>query len=383
MSGTETQNIVKLLVNGLEYSGWKKVSVTAGIERQARDFTLEVTDRWPEQTDIPRRIRPGDPCQLFIGADGIMTGYVDATPISYDGSSVTVGVKGRSKTADLVDCSAVNKPGQWKGQKLEKIAQDMATPYGIKVIAQADTGAVFVDHQIQQCETVFESIDRMLKFRHLLATDDADGNLVFITAGEEGTASPLILGQDGNILSGNADLDFKDRFSQYICKGQHAGTDADFEEEDDDASTEAATSESADTADAAITRKRVIIFKQSGQSDEGTCRDKVNYERDSRATKSLMASYKVQGWRQINGALWEPNKMVRVLDPIIGFDRQMLISEVQYELSEEGTFTTLTVGPREGFISSPAKKTKGKKSKKGNGDGWAHLDLAPVTDGTV
>ena len=68
---------------------------------------LEVTDRWPGQSDIPRRIRPFDACQLYIGPDLVMTGFVDATPIRYDGKSVTVGVRGRSKTADLVDCCPI------------------------------------------------------------------------------------------------------------------------------------------------------------------------------------------------------------------------------------------------------------------------------------
>ena len=120
---TDAVNAVRLLVNGTEYGGWKSVRIAAGIERQARDFDLDVTDRWPGQTEIPRRIQPGDPCQVFIGDDLVLTGYVDATPIRYDGKSVTVGVKGRSKTADLVDCCpmpsgnstapALGAGGQW------------------------------------------------------------------------------------------------------------------------------------------------------------------------------------------------------------------------------------------------------------------------------
>lgn len=367
----DMQNAVRLVVNGMEYAGWKKVSVTAGIERQARDFTLEVTDRWPDQTTIPRRIIPGDLCELYIGTDKILTGYVDATPISYDASQVTVGIKGRSKTADLVDCSAINTPGQWKGQKLEKIAQELANTYGIKVITKTDTGEPIPDHQIQQGETVFESIDRMLRLRHLLASDDAEGNLVLLTAGSEGSTTALQMGGDlANILTGSADLDFKDRFSKYICKGQKSGND--------DAFGKNANHQSATATDETIKRNRVLLIKQTGQADEGTCRDRVDYERASRTTKSLMVTYTVQGWRQSNGQLWQPNKMVRVSDILIGFERQMLISEVQYELSESGMITALTMGPREGFISEPAKKKKGKKGKKGKGgDSWSDLELNP------
>src|SRR5574340_693573 len=124
---------VTLVVNGTEYGGWKEVEISAGIERQARDFTLSVTDRWPGATDIPRRIKQGDVCEVYIGADKLLTGHVDATPIRYDGKSISVGVKGRSKTADLVDCSAVHKTGQWHNAKIERIAADLAAPFGIEV----------------------------------------------------------------------------------------------------------------------------------------------------------------------------------------------------------------------------------------------------------
>lgn len=347
---SDPQNAVRLVVDGQDYGGWKEVSITAGIERQARDFTLAVTDRWPGATEIPRRIQPGNLCELFIGADKVLTGFVDGTPIAYDGRQVTVGVKGRSKTADLVDCSAINKPGQWRGQKLERIAADLAAPYGIAVVAEAFTGAAIADHQIQQGETVFESIDRMLRIRHLLATDDAQGRLVFIEVGKQRAVTALVMGgAEGNILKADTDLDHKDRFSEYVCKGQRAG--------DDDASAERVSEETALLTDAAIKRRRVLVLKQSGQADEGTCRDRVEFERAHRAAKSLATRYTVVGWRQADGSLWRPNLLVRVRDGLIGFDQDMLIAEVEYALGEEGMTCTLQVGPKDGYVSNAARKS--------------------------
>lgn len=346
---TDAKNTVRLTVSGQDYGGWKEVSISAGIERQARDFTLSVTDRWPCATDIPRRIRPGDLCEVFIGADKVLTGYVDGTPISYDARQVTVGVKGRSKTADLVDCSAINSPGQWRNQKLERIAADLAAPYGIQVVTETATGAPILDHQIQQGETAFESIDRMLRLRQLLATDDEHGRLVFIEVGKTRAATALVLGgAEGNIKSASTDLDNKDRFSEYVCKGQRTG--------DDYAFAEAVSEETATLADSAIKRKRVLVIKQSGQADEGTCRDRVEYERAHRAAKSLATTYTVVGWRQADGRLWRPNQLVRVRDGIIGFDHDLLIVEVEYKLGDEGMLCTLKVGPRDGYLSNAAKK---------------------------
>ncbi|QCO04180.1 phage baseplate assembly protein [Azospirillum argentinense] len=367
---TNDRNAVRLLVNGTDFGGWKSVSISAGIDRQARDFDLSVTDRWPG-SDVPRRIAPGDECQVFIGADLVLTGYVDGTPISYDAKSVTVGVKGRSKTADLVDCSAIHEPGQFKGRKVEQIAAELAAPYGVAVLAAVDTGAPIADHQVQQGETVFESIDRMLKLRALLSTDDADGRLVLTRAGSARAATDLVVGE--NLLTGSASLDCKDRFSEYRIKGQRtadgAAGDDDDGADDDGPDIGAITADAAATsqvaavqADTGIKRKRVLVIVADGQPDGGTARERARWEAAHRAGKSFETSYTVQGWRQGDGRLWVANELVRVRDPIIGFDVDMLVSAVSYSLSESGRITTLTVAPKAAYELLPeTPKAKGKK----------------------
>lgn len=407
----DQDNAVRLVVNGQEYGGWKSVRIEAGIERQARSVDLEVTDRWPGQTDIPRRIQPGDPCQVFIGQDLVMTGHVDGTPIRYDGKSVGVGVRGRSKTADLVDCCPIEsgkntapesdggtwkdvsspngkKPNviqapptaanQWRHLKMEVIAAALAAPYGVRVLAEVDTGQVIPEHHVQVGETVFESIDRMMRLRHVLSTDNELGDLVFIDVGSTGTASTALeLGQ--NILVASTDLDYKGVFSEYVVKGQRSGNDeqygADVAEEigkaeDDRPAT--VTGETATAKDARAKRRRVIVIKQSGQADDGTCQERAEYERAHRAAKALQTSYTVAGWRQEDGTLWQPNMMVRVRDGLIGFDADMVIAETAWILDKEGCRTEIKVGPPDGYRTK-AGKLKASKSQKGGGPDWSDV----------
>lgn len=361
---------VRLLVNGIEHGGWKKVRISAGIERQARDFELGITDRWPGQlTDIPQRVRYGDTCELFIGEQKVLTGYVDATPITYDSGSVTVSVRGRSKTADLIDCSAITSPGQFKRQKIEAIAAALAKPYDVTVVAETDTGDVIQEHQIQQCETVFESIDRMLRLRNLLSTDDEFGRLILIKVGALKAFDSLELGQ--NILGSSAPLDGKNRFSKYICKGQKSGTDNDW--------GKGSTANRGVALDDGVTRLRVLQLQQSGQADGGTCQQRVDYEMQSRAAKSIATEYTHAGWLQSNGELWKPNMQVRVIDTLIGFDRVMVISEVEYSLDEGGSICTLRVAPAVAFRPPP--KGKKKKGTKTGGDSWDGVVSADDDDG--
>jgi len=193
-------DIVTLTVNGKDFSGWKSVRIEGGIERAARSFELIVTDRWPgasaavkskssQSVEAARRIKPGDAVKVKIGDDVVCTGFVDSTPIDYDANAITINIRGRSKTADLVDCSADNPTGQFKQLKAHEIAQALAAQYGVIVINEADTGNALTDHQIQQGETAFESLDRLAKHRQILMTDNGNGDLVIAKPGSGGKAA--------------------------------------------------------------------------------------------------------------------------------------------------------------------------------------------------
>ena len=68
---------VSLRVAGMDYAGWKDVRISAGIERQARDFSLSVAWRWDGQAvDLP--IKQGAKTEVRIGQDLVLTGWVFA-----------------------------------------------------------------------------------------------------------------------------------------------------------------------------------------------------------------------------------------------------------------------------------------------------------------
>lgn len=358
-----SEDTVTLTVSGNDYSGWKSVRIEAGLERIARSFELSVTDTWPGSDHI-RRIVPGDLCEVSIVGDLVCTGYVDATPIDYDATSITIMIRGRSLTADLVDCSAENSPGQFKGLKVEAIAQKLAAPFGLSVITETDTGPVMQDHQIQQGETAFESLDRMAKLRQVLITDNANGDVVIASPGSGGSASSALeLGV--NIISASAGFDYAEVYSKYVVKGQKSGTD-------DDYGHGAAQSRGA-ANDPGVTRNRVLVVRQSGQADASACKQRAQYEQQIRAAKAEEVRYKVAGWRQEDGSLWRPNLTVSIDDSIMRAKPSLLISECIYTLDSSGMVTELVVIPPEAFLTDPEKKDKAakrKKSKAGVATSW-------------
>lgn len=351
----------------MDYGGWTKVRIGAGIERQARDFDLSITWKWPGQ-DVPLPIKQGAKVQVFIGSDQVLTGWVYSTPISYNPQSITRSIAGRSLTSDLVDCSAVNKPGQWRKQSVQRIVEALAQPFGLKVISQVKDTEALTDHSIEPGETVFESIDRLLTLSRLLSTDDGAGQVVILDPGSAGRAVDAIkVGE--NVLEASSSLDFAKIMSEYRVVGQKSGTDESWGQETNEVA--------ASVTDPRATRYRPLLIQQQGQLTKTLARERVNWERGSRMGKSLAASYKLRGWRQSNGALWVPNLIVPVSDPLIGFDRDMLIVEVEYSKDENGTVVRLEVAPPEAVLPEPQDPHKKRKPKKG-GDADNFEYLLPV-----
>lgn len=355
-------DIVTLTVNEVCYQGWKSIRIEVGLERISRSFELAVTEQWPGSIDKVRRVVPGDLVEVSIGSDLVCTGYIDATPIDYDTTGITIMLRGRSKSADLVDSSAEISTGQFKNLTPDAIAKKIAEPYGLLVITEVDTGGVISDFQVQQGESAFESLDRIAKQRQILITDNAQGNVVLAAPASAGNATDaLVLGN--NILSASAGFDFTEVYSTYKVKGQKTGTDDAFG---------ASASQPVGTAiDSKMTRQRVLIVRQSGQADTQTCQQRANYEQQVRRAKAGEIRYRVAGWRQSNGQLWTCNTTVQIIDSIMQINKELLISEVSYSLDESGLMTELVVIPAKAFTTEPEAKAKAhKKSKKAGNTSW-------------
>ena len=76
MSTDNDQDIVSLTVGGKIIEGWDSVRVTRGIERFPSDFDLGLMDYFPG-SDQKQLVKEGMPCQVKLGNDLVVTGYVD------------------------------------------------------------------------------------------------------------------------------------------------------------------------------------------------------------------------------------------------------------------------------------------------------------------
>lgn len=369
-------DVVTVCANGVNLTGWTDVSITAGITMAARSFTVGITFAWPQAKDVLTAVNLGDRVEVKIDSETVLTGYIFATPVSYNANLVTVSISGRSKTADIIDCcpiaSAVTKPtenasspwsnagavpapgavtpaqtpsvAQWKNKTIEQIAADICRPYSIEVVAETSTGDPISQHAVDPGETCFESISRLLTVGQLFVTDDEAGRLILTEPGAKGVASSgLELGV--NILSGSIQRDSSEIFSDYVVEGQRSGTDELFASDAAHLNSEA--------QDGATNRYRLIVLPQSGAMTPDLCRQIAQFEQRRRRSLLKSVSYDVVGWREASGQLWRPNTLVHVKDDLLGIDDLLLLAEVTYSLSGSGMISRLNLAPVDAFKASP------------------------------
>ncbi|MGV3793337.1 phage baseplate assembly protein [Citrobacter portucalensis] len=348
---------VTLRVNGREWGGWTSVRIGAGIERLARDFSVEITREWPGDSGgagLQPRVKNGDRVEVLIGDDLVITGWIEATPVRYDAGSVNTGINGRSLTADLIDCSA--EPTQFNGQSLLQIAAALAKPFGIQVVNSGAPAGSILGVQPDHGETVLEVLNKMLGQQQALAYDNPKGQLVIGGIGSTRAHTALVLGQ--NIIACDTEKSIRDRFSVYQVSGQRAGNDADF-------GAATTTALRAKAADVSVARYRPMAVQQTGQATGTSCIARAEFEARQRAARTDETTYTVWGWRQGDGSLWQPNQLVIVYDPVCGFDNQeMLISEVTFTKDNNGTLAELRIGPPDAYLPEPEDPKKRKKTKK-------------------
>lgn len=329
--------VVDLKVKGGVFSGWESMEIKTGIEQIAGTFRLGVTERWAGQ-DTPTPIMPGFPCEVLLDGAPIITGYVDSTDPTYDESTHTVSIEGRDKTGDLVDCSAIHKSGQWKNRRLDQIAADICAPFGIKIVKLADVGAAFPSFNIQEGERAFEALDRMARMRAVLLVSDGLGSLIITRAGQQRIATELVEGV--NIKRAKGKFDWKERFSHYVVKGQHRGTDGE--------SADAARGPSGKADDAVIDRYRPLVVLAEDQGHIASLQQRAEWEKNVRIGRANRANITVQGWKHADG-LWRPNSLVRLRSPMLYADLDLLIAQVTYKLDSGGTTAELELCRPEAF----------------------------------
>ncbi|MFV8985353.1 phage baseplate assembly protein [Serratia fonticola] len=329
--------------------GWDDIRVTRGIERLPSDFDLSLMDYYPG-SDGEELVRKGDSCQVMLGDDLVMTGYIDRWNPALSKSRHEIRATGRSKCQDLVDCSA-----EWPNNVISQanalqIAQRLAAPYGINVSSDVEDMATVPQFTLNWGESSQEVIDRISRWAALLYFDTPDGNLLLTRVGTRKAASGVAQGENIEYASFTDSMD--ERFSDYIGVSMTTTPVAEFSP---NAGYDAVTLARARDPEAAKMRyrNRVIIVESTMIANQ-QAQNCIDWEMNRRFGRSRQLQVTIDSWRDKSGKLWEPNTLIPINLPKFGLkDELWLLAEVTFLRGEQGTTARMVLMPPAAFAVQP------------------------------
>jgi prophage tail gpP-like protein len=334
------------------FTGWTSIRVTRGIERCPSDFEIIATERNPLEPTV-LQIYPGDQCQILLGSDLVLTGYIDQVMPSIGPSSHSIKIVGRSKCADLVDCSAMFSTFQMNNTNPVQLATMLCQPFGITVEAIGDIGNTSIPlFAVILTETPMEIIERISRYAALLAYDDTNGDLILTRVGSTTMQSGFAQGQ--NIQSAGAAFTMNERYSTVSAAllstefllGETAPADQATALNDDTLGS---------ATDPGVLRHRpLLIIAEQNDPNFTITKQRVQWEVNRRYGRSQQVQLVCDSWRDSADQLWQVNALANVDMPALKVPKQVwLISEVSFLKDEKGTRAEVTLMPPGAFQVEP------------------------------
>jgi prophage tail gpP-like protein len=333
-------DLLSIVIGNQALAGWTDITVRRGIEQLPSSFNIGLTDHYPGQP-TETSIVPGSPCQVKIGPDLVITGYVDRCIPGFTDDTHTIRVIGRGKCQDMVDCSAEWPNNQITNASARILAQKLAEPYGITVTAPGIADEIVPQFNFMWGETAYEVLERACRYLKLLIYDGTDGNLILSRVGAQSAACGFTEGI--NVQSAEAPFSMDERFSDYVVRRLSMSTQKDFGDGGDIMKT---------FNDDGVPRHRLrYIVAENGGNPEDIALDRGAWEARRRVGRSMQVHLITDGWRDSAGALWTPNTLVPLDLPSLKVtNKNWIIGEVTYKLDEEGTRAELIIMPPDAFV---------------------------------
>jgi prophage tail gpP-like protein len=375
---------ITLSIGGVAHGGWQELSVTLSIEDPAASFSFEYRDRYGNE-QFP--IREGDACEIKLGDELLVTGYIDETEIGESGADdgVRCRASGRSRIGDLADCSAFYAPAL--NRSLLDIGKDLCLPFGIgfslgdpRLALDTAFRTPIERFAVEATETPFEALSRLVRFRGAMLVSTPQGDLQVVRAGSQ-RISGTTLTRGVNLLSWNWTGNARDRYSKYTARGQGVGSDQ--------FSGRQIATVVKTVDDPHVARFRPLTIMADDAQSASAVEQRATWERNLRAARAERFTCDVRGWRHAapsspgldaelanvdkvlglkpTPTIWLPNRLVRYQNDVLGVDADLLIVSVTLSLSiQRGTRASLTLGDRAGYDvqTVPEPKIKRRKRRK-------------------
>ena len=345
---------LKIITSGLEITGWQRIVVRTGLQLMPWSFLIETTEFYPGDANAIA-ITPGADCEVYLGQDLVITGYIVTVDREVRPNGHVVRVTGASKSIDLVEPSADLQTFQINNTGAEKLTAKLCADYGIPVtmIGYSDT-IVIPQFAVNLTDTPYSIIDRVCRAAAVLFYDRPDGGIVLSKVGSEQAASGFVEGEHVEQWSYTSSMEA--RFSQ--IRVVLLGTAPLFNAPDmaDLGGQMSDLTNLAKATDAGVGRHRsLILVAEQGDYLYTVAKQRAQWEVNRRYARSQVVSVTADSWRDASGKLWTVNTLAPVYLPSVKCTPRapLLIAEVVFRLDDDGRHADVTLLPPAAFIPEP------------------------------
>jgi prophage tail gpP-like protein len=332
---------IAIEANGVSYTQWESVSVTAGIRQATRGFEVTTTEFVNQpfkvgDTVVDWNFPPGVPVKITANGDPLLTGYVFLYAPSASPEQHQVRIAGRGKGADYIDSSVFPDGRVWDDKTVPEISKDLMAHSRVPFDLLGSAGAPIRYFAPRRGASVFTEIIRLAQQRGLVIGEDADGKAVMRARDAKLLNHEGGLIQGNNIIAMSARLSANDAFDEIAYVGQSSyGWDR-----------------LKDLQPYAAVQPRTQLFPRfrykelvsPTATDEASAKIRAATELFRMYGWETQAQITVPGFRDIGGTIWQPGFSAFVSAPFLHIDGQMIIDQVEYVQNDRiGSVTNLTL----------------------------------------
>lgn len=349
---------VSIIVGGMKITGWTEVQIRCGVEIMPWSADLIATE-WQPDSQSQVSISAGSACQVFIGDDLLITGYVVTVDREMGGGNHAIHVSVASKSVDLVESCAEIATYQINNMNALAIIRKIAASADIEVYPVGSAGSVDIGiFSIILTETGYEAIERLCRWANCLFYDRPDGNIALAPAPAGTTTVANAFVQGHNVEDARVRDSQAGRFAtvQAIIQTTVVLTtppDSANYVSQFDALTKPVN---AIATDPGVTRpgRKLLIPAEYGDRGYEYARRRVQWEVNRRYGRSQIMELTCDSWRDPSGNLWAVNSLAQISLPTLKKDGlYLLISELVFRRDESGTHCDVTLMPPQALTPEP------------------------------
>lgn len=384
---------MKLKVNDVVYGGFTSGRVDLSLDSPASFFSLTTTS----EDAVPLPFQIGSSCEVTVDDELVLTGNIEVISVDGDSRSHTITIEGRSKTADVLD-STLTPVSDFKtpiGLKflIEQIVINIQTSFALSVqpdasriadlrnLAASDPFITVIEEtkttpfsfdnsnveviSIEAGDNAFQLMDKYARFKQVLISCNAEGNIVIIRPSGiniDAFLTHRVADRDSNnVLNYSTNENFSDRFIHYVAFGQGSPIIGSEEQQLYSGFQGTATGDfSFLPFEVARVRKRLFVLNIETESTSQTfAQARLDWEKNIRIARSKVYGATVHGFRNQTGDIWRLNTLPSVDDEFAGISppEKMLVNNITFSIGPgTGKQTTLALLDKNAYIANDATK---------------------------